>query len=114
MDLLQNVDGMHQRAGSENIIEFHGNLYKTICSKEKIQVDDMDVISPNDEGDNTIEPLKIPSCPQCGALIRPGVIWFGEVCAFFLFLELVTFDYSLSCCLLAFLSPLSRVLLLPF
>ncbi len=77
VDLLQNVDGMHQRAGSKDMIEFHGNLFSTICSKEKVKVNDMDV-ALNDEGDTT-EPLKIPSCPQCGALIRPGVVWFGEV-----------------------------------
>ncbi len=59
------------------MIEFHGNLFSTICSKEKVKVD-IDVAVPNNER-NTAESLKIPSCPQCGALIRPGVVWFGEV-----------------------------------
>ncbi len=73
---------MHQRAGSENVIEFHGNLFSTICSKEKVKVD---VEALNAEGDSA-EPLKIPICPKCGAMIRPGVVWYGEVRAFLIIL----------------------------
>ncbi len=63
--VTQNVDGLHQRAGSSAVIEFHGNLFETRC------FDEHTVIDIDDEKD-------IPTCPNCGALARPGVVWFGE------------------------------------
>lgn len=63
--VTQNVDGLHQRAGSEDVIEFHGNLFQDRCFTEDCVVDcehDCDV----------------PVCPRCGGSVRPGVVWFGE------------------------------------
>lgn len=67
--ITQNVDGLHQRAGSSNVIEFHGNLFQTRCFAEHcgLEMDDVD--------DNTSNQ---PRCPSCGSLARPGVVWFGE------------------------------------
>lgn len=65
--VTQNVDGLHQRAGSENVIELHGNITRSKCSVERVFVEDYD---PD---------AKPPSCPNCGALLRPDVVWFGEM-----------------------------------
>lgn len=66
--ITQNVDGLHQRAGSEGVIEFHGNIQRTVCSVERCEVSVPDD-TPSDE---------VPCCPGCGALLRPDVVWFGE------------------------------------
>ena len=66
--VTQNVDGLHRRAGSRNVLEVHGNIWTlrcTGCSRE--QVDDRSPL-----------PEIPPRCPDCGALLRPGVVWFGE------------------------------------
>ena len=64
--ITQNVDGLHQRAGSRDAIELHGNILRTICSAEKVEVDSGQVEAS-------------PICPNCGAPLRPDVIWFGEM-----------------------------------
>jgi NAD-dependent deacetylase len=64
--VTQNVDGLHERAGSRNVIELHGNILRSKCSRE----------------DRVVEPgvLEVPPrCPQCGAFLRPDVVWFGEM-----------------------------------
>ena len=63
--VTQNVDGLHQRAGSADVIEFHGNLFTDRCFAEGCVVDC-----------NT--DTAVPVCPGCGANARPGVVWFGE------------------------------------
>ena len=66
--ITQNIDGLHKRAGSENIIELHGNAWRLRCTKENTITENNDV------------PLKEnpPLCSVCGALLRPHVVWFGE------------------------------------
>ena len=63
--ITQNVDNLHQRAGSTEVIEFHGNLFEDRCFVENTTAD----------GDHTLD---VPRCPECGANLRPGVVWFGE------------------------------------
>jgi NAD-dependent deacetylase len=63
--VTQNVDGMHQRAGSRDVIEFHGNLFTNRCSSDGRIVE-------TDADD------AVPMCPECGDYLRPGVVWFGE------------------------------------
>jgi NAD-dependent deacetylase len=65
--VTQNVDGLHRRAGSQNVVELHGNIWRSKCSREGV------VIEPR--ADDTEVP---PSCPLCGAPLRPDVVWFGE------------------------------------
>jgi len=64
--ITQNVDGLHQRAGSSNVIEFHGNLFANRCFVEGCVVTDADMSTD------------VPLCPGCGGMLRPGVVWFGE------------------------------------
>ena len=65
--ITQNVDGLHQRAGSQRVIELHGNIVRSRCSIEGVSVE-----SREDD------PGVPPSCPNCGAFLRPDVVWFGE------------------------------------
>lgn len=65
--ITQNIDSLHQKAGSKNVIELHGNLSRYKCSVENRIVD-------NWATTNEIP----PSCPHCGSLLRPDVVWFGE------------------------------------
>ncbi|MCK4336321.1 MAG: NAD-dependent deacylase [Candidatus Aminicenantes bacterium] len=66
--ITQNIDGLHQKAGSKNVLELHGNIWKLRCTEKGTLFDDQHV--PLEE----IPPL----CPDCGALLRPHVVWFGE------------------------------------
>jgi NAD-dependent deacetylase len=65
--VTQNVDGLHQRAGSRDVIELHGNIRRTKCPVEGTTVD------------NYAESESPPLCPSCGAPLRPDVVWFGEM-----------------------------------
>ncbi len=66
--ITQNIDGLHQKAGSSNILELHGNIWKLRCSEEGTVAEDHRT---------PLEELP-PRCPNCGALLRPHVVWFGE------------------------------------
>jgi len=63
----QNVDGLHGRAGSRNLVELHGNIRRTICFEHQ---------HPAESWAPTDEPP--PRCAACGSLLRPDVVWFGE------------------------------------
>lgn len=65
--ITQNVDGLHQQAGSRNVVELHGNIMRTKCYREKRIVTEWD-----DTGDVP------PKCPKCGGPLRPDVVWFEE------------------------------------
>ena len=65
--VTQNVDGLHAEAGSQRVIELHGNVLRSKCSFEG------GIVEPEPDGDSVP-----PRCPQCGALLRPDVVWFGE------------------------------------
>jgi NAD-dependent deacetylase len=65
--VTQNVDGLHHRAGSRSIVEFHGNLFANHC---------LDCGRP---ALDVPRPCQAPPhCAHCGGLVRPGVVWFGE------------------------------------
>jgi len=64
--ITQNIDGLHQRAGSQNVIELHGSLHRARCMADGTVHTTWDY----DE--------ELPQCPDCGALLRPDVVWFGE------------------------------------
>jgi NAD-dependent deacetylase len=65
--ITQNVDSLHRRAGSRNVIELHGNISRVKCSREHILVERWPTTGPTP-----------PPCPYCGAPLRPDVVWFGE------------------------------------
>ncbi len=67
--LTQNVDNLHQRAGSKRILELHGNIFRARCSKCGSIVNHQ--IVPEGPTNN------LPKC-SCGGLLRPDVVWFGE------------------------------------
>jgi NAD-dependent deacetylase len=79
MLLTQNVDGLHRQAGSRRLIELHGNIWRARCTAEPERVLDespapgavRSVAGPSSTGDGGL-----PRC-QCGALLRPDVVWFG-------------------------------------
>lgn len=65
--ITQNVDGLHRRAGSHNVVELHGNLNRIKCFEEG------DIVTSWPPG-----PEIPPRCPRCGGYLRPDVVWFGE------------------------------------
>lgn len=70
--ITQNVDGLHERAGSRNVIRFHGSIWEVLCWNNCRT-------SPKRWWDDTAPfPDIPPKCPHCNGLIRPGVVWFGE------------------------------------
>jgi NAD-dependent deacetylase len=66
--ITQNVDGLHQQAGSREVIELHGNIQRTKCFNEGQIVE-----SWKETGE------KPPRCPDCKGWLRPDVVWFGEM-----------------------------------
>jgi NAD-dependent deacetylase len=73
--VTQNVDGLHWRAGSRRLVEFHGNLFRTKCSRcDLAPVEDRELYLDGE----------LPQCPACDvrgdfALLRPDIVWFGEM-----------------------------------
>jgi NAD-dependent deacetylase len=65
--ITQNVDGLHQRAGSQGVVEFHGNLFDDRCFADDCPGGDVD------------DSQEVPTCRTCGSYRRPGVVWFGEM-----------------------------------
>ncbi len=66
--ITQNIDGLHQKAGSHDVIELHGNIHRVKCFREGTLVEHWD--------DSHEQP---PRCTHCGAYLRPDVVWFGEM-----------------------------------
>ncbi len=66
--ITQNVDGLHRRAGSQNVIELHGNIARTKRFDDGVIVEQWE-----DTGEVP------PRCPETGSLLRPDVVWFGEM-----------------------------------
>lgn len=64
--ITQNVDGYHRQAGSNNVLELHGNIQRVKC------FDGCGVVEDWEEND------EVPRCPKCNAFLRPDVVWFGE------------------------------------
>jgi len=65
--ITQNVDDLHQRAGSRRVVQLHGNIWQVRCVAESTAFENHDVPLP-----------QIPPTCSCGALLRPHVVWFGE------------------------------------
>lgn len=65
--ITQNVDGLHRRAGSGDVVELHGNIFRARCVREET---------------TSLREAPFASLPphcECGALLRPDVVWFGEM-----------------------------------
>ncbi len=72
--ITQNIDGLHQQAGSKNIIELHGSLFKARCTQCDYQTE---IDKPEREILSEILSDE-PTCPKCFSLLRPSVVWFYE------------------------------------
>lgn len=64
--VTQNIDGLHARAGSRNVYELHGSMWRIRCERCRTLVDNRDV------------PL-VPRTCACGAYWRPDIVWFGDM-----------------------------------
>jgi NAD-dependent deacetylase len=70
--VTQNVDGLHERAGTKHVVRYHGSIWNLRCSND---------CAAGSRGweDRTVPLSELPPrCPHCGGLARPGVVWFGE------------------------------------
>ncbi|KAM0737350.1 NAD-dependent protein deacylase [Formica fusca] len=88
--VTQNIDGLHQKAGAQDVVELHGSLYRTRCTKcHNIAINENIPICPALAGKGSPDPSimssdipreELPRCEikDCGALLRPDIIWFGE------------------------------------
>jgi NAD-dependent deacetylase len=65
--VTQNIDGLHHRAGSRNVVELHGRLDCAKCTYCDYNVQTLDDLGPD------------PACPVCQKRMRPDVVWFGEM-----------------------------------
>jgi NAD-dependent SIR2 family protein deacetylase len=96
--VTQNVDGLHQRAGSEDVIELHGSISQVVCIECAFELARSDVqrwleaanpaytrgptaIAP--DGDADVDPtgwddFEVPDCPRCGGILKPDVVFFGD------------------------------------
>nr|WP_322067682.1 NAD-dependent protein deacetylase [Burkholderia cenocepacia] len=96
--VTQNVDGLHQRAGSDDVIELHGGINGVTCLdcgahharatiQTVLEADNPELLGaqaePAADGDAHLEwaaldTFRIPACPACGGLLKPAVVFFGE------------------------------------
>jgi NAD-dependent deacetylase len=67
--VTQNVDGLHARAGSRDVVEVHGSLREAECIHCGVRVPMADAVAR----------LPCPPCPECGEIVKPGVVMFGEM-----------------------------------
>jgi NAD-dependent deacetylase len=65
--VTQNVDGLHDRAGSRNVLKLHGDIWTLRCLK-----------CGRERRDERTPLPELPPCCDCGGMLRPGVVWFGE------------------------------------
>jgi NAD-dependent deacetylase len=73
--VTQNVDGLHRRAGSEDVIELHGALdaFRCFDAGHPFDAAELSDLAVPESGE-----VRPPLCSTCGSPIRPGVVWFGE------------------------------------
>jgi len=69
--ITQNIDGLHSRAGTRNLIEIHGNVHITKCSNERCD------FAPFEDSEHYTEEL--PLCPNCNKTLRPDIVLFNEM-----------------------------------
>jgi NAD-dependent deacetylase len=69
--VTQNVDGLHQRAGSRNVVELHGSAFRTRCSADACELEPFE--------DTDAHADAVPKCPRCGANLRPDIVLFEEM-----------------------------------
>ena len=73
--ITQNVDGLHTKAGSENVLELHGSLRRVVCLECREYYPMADTMSRVAGGENP------PLCARCGGILKPDAVFFGEALA---------------------------------
>jgi NAD-dependent deacetylase len=70
--VTQNVDGLHEEAGNDSVIRLHGNIWEVACWEN--------CMDSSDAWEDRTVPFESlpPTCSECGGLLRPNVVWFGE------------------------------------
>src|SRR5207249_3936188 len=95
--VTQNVDGLHQRAGSRGVLDLHGRLDQVVClacgtrlARAALQIAMQDAnpafangaasIAPDGDADAEVdvEAFAVPQCPDCGGVLKPDVVFFGD------------------------------------
>jgi NAD-dependent SIR2 family protein deacetylase len=96
--ITQNVDGLHQRAGSAGVLELHGSIHAVVClacGERQARADvqqQLEALNPQSagasaqaapDGDAHLEPdslagFQVPDCPHCGGMLQPDVVFFGD------------------------------------
>jgi len=71
--ITQNIDGLHQRAGSRRVIEVHGGLEEMVCLDCGWRGPAAPYLDPS-----FLASEDLPTCPRCGAVLKPDVVLFGE------------------------------------
>lgn len=66
----QNVDDLHERAGSGRVLHMHGSLFESRCVRCNVPFPDRQLYD---------SPAHLPQCSRCGAAVRPHIVWFGEM-----------------------------------
>ena len=104
--ITQNVDGLHTRAGSRHVVELHGSMDRVICldcgqafGRDSVAArleaanpllgrpDDITIAPDGDADVGDIDDFRIPSCTVCGGMLKPNVVFFGELVPTQRFLE---------------------------
>ena len=96
--VTQNVDGLHQHAGSQALVELHGSIHAVVClscrarlARQRVQMA-LEAANPTlaglaaqpaPDGDAHLEPavledFQVPACPHCGGVLQPDVVFFGD------------------------------------
>jgi NAD-dependent deacetylase len=70
--VTQNIDGLHQRGGSRDVVEVHGSIRTASCLACRTRVSLEDVVA-------SLRTSPAPPCPQCGEILKPDVVMFGEL-----------------------------------
>jgi NAD-dependent deacetylase len=70
--ITQNIDGLHKKAGSNNVVELHGTMERYICTSCGTNYDAKFV------EEELLKEKDIPNCPKCGGVLKPDVVFFGE------------------------------------
>ena len=71
--VTQNIDGLHQAAGSKNVLELHGSVHRNICQRCGATYSAEWIMSREHEDERGV-----PVCPECGGAIKPDVVLYGE------------------------------------
>ncbi|MCC5886883.1 MAG: NAD-dependent protein deacetylase [Gammaproteobacteria bacterium] len=96
--VTQNVDGLHQRAGSRQVVDLHGRIHQVLCMscgmrlERRLLQERLESLNPEvqrlsatigadgdaDLNDVELDGFRLPSCDSCGGILKPDVVFFGE------------------------------------